>query len=110
MMTWASDKMALSFAAVYAIVRQIPPGRVATYGQLARLCGAPRAARMVGYAMSACPAGSGVPCHRVVDRLGGTKKAFDDFAPDTQRHMLEVEGVPFLPDGRVDLRACLWEK
>ena len=67
-------------------------------------------ARIVGYAMASCPDGSGVPCHRVVDREGRTKKAFDTFMPDTQRMLLEAEGVAFLPDGRVNMAECLWDK
>ena len=57
------------FSAFYDIVRQIPPGCVATYGQIARLAGMPRCARTVGYAMAGCkdPA---VPCHRVVGKNG----------------------------------------
>lgn len=102
--------MAGIFETVYAWVRQIPPGKVATYGQIARLCGIPRGARVVGYAMASCPAGSGVPCHRVVDREGRTKKAFDTFMPDTQRMLLEAEGVAFLPDDRVNMAECLWDK
>ena len=96
------------FSRFYALVRQIPPGQAATYGQIARLAGMPRCARLVGYAMAACqdPA---VPCHRVVDRFGGTKAAFDTFAPGTQRALLEAEGVPFRSDGTVDLDRCLWD-
>lgn len=97
------------FDRIYDCVRRIPSGRVATYGQIARLCGMPRGARVVGYAMASCPEGSGVPCHRVVDREGHTKKAFDTFLPDTQRMLLEEEGVAFLLDGRVNLAECLWE-
>ena len=87
------------FPAFYDVVRRIPAGKVATYGQIARL---------VGYAMAACqdPA---VPCHRVVDRFGGTKAAFDRLAPGTQRALLEAEGIPFRPDGTVDLERCRWE-
>jgi len=92
---------------IYDITRQIPPGRVATYGQLAFLAGAPRASRVVGSAMAACT-DDAIPCHRVVDRFGGTKSAFDDYAPGTQRTLLEAEGVGFLPDGRVDLVRYQW--
>jgi len=102
--------MAGTFEKVYAWVKQIPPGKVATYGQIARLCGMPRGARIVGYAMASCAEGSGVPCHRVVDREGHTKKAFDTLMPDTQRMLLEGEGVGFLMDGRVNLAECLWNK
>ena len=92
---------------VYAMVRMIPPGKAATYGQLALMLGMPRSARAVGTCLSRCGDPS-VPCHRVVDRLGGTKRAFDDYAPDTQRALLEAEGAVFLADGRVDLARCGW--
>lgn len=97
------------FEQVYALVRQIPPGKVATYGQLAHLIGRPRGARLVGYAMSACPSSAGVPCHRVVNRFGGTTAAFDTFGPGTQRALLEAEGVAFTPEGCVDLSLHLWQ-
>ena len=97
-----------TFAAFRRITAQIPPGRVATYGQIARLAGMPRCARTVGYALAACTDPT-VPCHRVVDRFGGTKTAFDTFAPNSQRAMLEAEGIPFRPDGTVDLERCRWE-
>lgn len=97
-----------AFSRIYDIVRQIPPGRVATYGQVARMAGMPRGARIVGYAMASCPAGSSIPCHRVVDRFGGTKAAFDTLAPGTQRALLEAEGVVFDPAGHVVLSRCRW--
>ena len=96
------------FGAFYDITRRIPAGKVATYGQIARLAGMPRCARIVGYAMAACQAPS-VPCHRVIDRFGGTNRCIAVYAPGTQRALLEAEGVPFTPDGRVDLTACLWD-
>ena len=68
------------FEAFYRVVQAIPAGKVATYGQVARLAGMPRCARTVGYAMAGCT-GISVPCHRVVDRFGGTKACFDTFAP-----------------------------
>ena len=96
------------FAAFYDIVRRIPAGKAATYGQVARLAGMPRCARTVGYAMASCTDPT-VPCHRVVDRFGGTKACFDTFAPGTQRALLEAEGVLFRPNGTVDLEKCRWE-
>ena len=95
------------FSVFYEIVRCIPAGKVATYGQIARLAGMSRCARTVGYAMAGYqdPA---VPCHRVVDRFGGTKACFDLYAPGTQRTLLEAEGVRFRPDGTVDLEQCQW--
>ena len=97
------------FAAFYDVVRQVPVGKVATYGQIARLAGMPRCARTVGYAMAGCKDPS-VPCHRVVDRFGGTKNCFDTYAPGTQRALLEAEGVSFRPDGTVDLEQSLWNR
>ena len=98
----------LIFEIFYAVVRQIPPGRVATYGQIARLSGMPRCARTVGYAIAGCKDPS-IPCHRVVDRFGGTKACFDTYAPGTQRALLEAEGISFRSDGTVDLEQYLWE-
>ena len=95
------------FDTFYRVVRQIPAGQVATYGQIARLAGMPRCARTVGYAMAGCKDPS-IPCHRVVDHFGGTKACFDTFAPGTQQALLEAEGVLFRPDGTVDLERCLW--
>ena len=92
---------------IYTAARRIPEGKVATYGLLAFLAGSPRASRAVGSVMAACGDPS-VPCHRVVDRFGGTKPAFDRYAPGTQRALLEAEGVAFTPEGTVDLALCLW--
>lgn len=107
--TSVKDKKGMEsfFERVYAVARQIPKGKVATYGQLAMLAGSPRASRVVGSAMATCH-DSSVPCHRVVDRFGGTKIAFDDYAPGTQRAMLEEEGVEFRLDGTVDLERFQW--
>lgn len=91
-------------AQVYALVAGIPPGRVASYGQLALLVGKPRAARQVGWAMRHCP--NELPWQRVVCSDG--RIAGGEFA-SLRRAMLEAEGVPFLPDGRVDVAACRWQ-
>ena len=65
------------FERVYAVVRQIPAGRVASYGQVARMVGEPRRARFVGYAMHASPGmAGGVPCHRVVFKDGALCSGF----------------------------------
>jgi len=97
------------FERIYEIVRRIPPGRVATYGQIAILAGMPRGARVVGYAMASCPEGKNVPCHRVVDSRGNTKAAFNVFQRGVQRMMLEAEGVAFGADGRVDMARYRWD-
>ena len=98
------------FERVYDVVRQIPAGRVASYGQVARMVGEPRKARFVGYAMHASPGmAGGVPCHRVVFKDGTLCSGFAFGGSDQQRALLDGEGVTFLPDGRVDMEACDWE-
>lgn len=98
------------FERAYELTRQIPEGRVASYGQLARLMGEPRKARFVGFAMHASPGvAGGVPCHRVVFADGRLAPGFAFGGPDEQRRMLEREGVGFLGDGRVDMERYGWE-
>ena len=96
-----------AFDAIWAVVRTIPHGRVATYGQIACLLGSPRLSRVVGYAMHS--AQRDVPCHRVVDRFGNLCGAFEPLGKATHRMLLEMEGVPFRPDGTVALEKCQWE-
>lgn len=96
------------FKRIYAVVRQIPPGRVATYGQVAARAGNPRWARVVGYALHVNPEPGVIPCHRVVNRFGETSKAFAFGGEDVQRRLLEDEGVRFTAEGRVDLKRYLW--
>lgn len=98
------------FMRAYNVVRQIPAGRVASYGQVARMMGEPRRARFVGFAMHASPGvAGGVPCHRVVFADGRLAPGFAFGGPGEQRRLLEAEGVGFLPDGRVDLKSYGWE-
>ena len=96
------------FDRVYALVSLIPYGKVATYGQIARLLGAPRAARTVGWAMHGNPHGERVPCHRVIQRSGTCSPYFCVGDPDAQRRLLEREGVEFLLNGRVNLDVHQW--
>ena len=98
--------MSNTFKEVYALVRQIPPGSVATYGQIARLLGNPRLSRIVGCALHTAPAD--VPCQRVVNRLGELCECFSPMGKASHRMLLEMEGVSFCPDGRVDLQRHLW--
>lgn len=63
-----------AFDRIYAVVRRIPRGRVATYGQVALLAGNPRWSRVVGYALHVNPDPEGIPCFRVVNRLGETSR------------------------------------
>jgi methylated-DNA-protein-cysteine methyltransferase-like protein len=90
---------------VFALVRRVPAGRVVTYGQIATLLGAPRAARAVGGAMRRGP--RGVPWHRVVNGQGGISRRDDLDSVMRQRLLLEGEGVRFVR-GRVDLARYRW--
>lgn len=92
------------FERVYEMVRRIPPGRVATYGQIARLLDWPRGARTVGWALRALKPGTGVPWYRVVNAQG--RISIDDVA--LQRIRLEAEGVVFDESGRIDLARYRW--
>ena len=102
------------YGRVYDLVRRVPPGRVTTYGRIARALGAPRAARGVGWALKAVAtahrAGGplAVPCHRVVNREGALSGRHHFETPTVMEERLRAEDVPFLPDGRVDLAACVW--
>ena len=96
------------FSLVYDIVKQIPPGRVATYGQVARLAGNLRMARQVGWALHQNPAPGEIPCHRVLNRFGACSGAFAFGGEGAQRALLEAEGVAFSPEGTVDLARFGW--
>jgi len=92
--------MASTYDQIYEVVRRIPPGKVATYGQIARLVGRPRAARLVGWAMRATPEGSGLAWHRVLNARGAISLEPDSEAAVAQRLRLEEEGVVFDERGR----------
>lgn len=93
---------------IYEIVKQIPKGKVASYGQIAMLAGNPRAARGVGFALHHNPEPGVIPCHRVVFKDGSVCTGFAFGGPEIQRAMLAAEEVPFLPDGRVDMARARW--
>jgi methylated-DNA-protein-cysteine methyltransferase-like protein len=92
-----------TYARIYAIVRRIPRGKVASYGQVARLAGLPGHARQVGYAMHALPAGTRVPWQRVVNAQGKLSRRRVPGAELTQRMLLEQEGIRFGAGGRIPL-------
>lgn len=87
---------------VYAIARQVPYGRVITYGAIARLMGDPRKARQVGWAMTLAP--ERIPAHRVINSQGEVSGGY----ALERKKKLEAEGVVFGEDGRVDLERYLW--
>ena len=94
---------------IYTVIRRIPRGRVATYGQIAELAGIPGHARQVGYALYALREGTTVPWHRVVNARG--RLSLGAVIPEgdvEQRIRLEIEGVEFDADGKIDLRRFRW--
>lgn len=93
---------------IYAVVRRIPRGRVATYGQVAELAGLPGRARQVGYALHALANGTAVPWHRVVNAGGRCSLRAVPGVELTQRLLLEREGIRFDAGGRVALAKVRW--
>jgi methylated-DNA-protein-cysteine methyltransferase-like protein len=101
--------MADLLAKIYAVVRRIPPGRVATYGQVAALAGLPRRARLAGYALRELPPGSDLPWYRVINAGGKVSpRSGLGLEEGYQRHLLEEEGVVFDERGRIDLDRFGW--
>jgi len=88
---------------IYEMVKKIPKGRVATYGQIARICGLREHARLVGYALHNLKSGSGVPWHRVINSKGTISFPERSDAYERQKKLLEREGVKF-KRGRIDLK------
>ena len=97
-----------TFERIYDVVRKIPRGKVATYGQIAMLAGNPHWSRVVGYALHVNPEPGVIPCHRVVNRLGEPSSAFAFGGVNEQIALLQNEGIAFT-DGRVDLKQYLWD-
>lgn len=97
------------FERIYDVVRKIPYGKVATYGQVAMIAGNPRWARAVGYALHANPDPEGIPCYRVVNRFGRTAPAFAFGGEERQAELLRAEGIEVSEDGTVDLEKFLWD-
>jgi len=98
-----------SYPRIYAVVRRIPSGRVATYGQVAALAGLAGRARQVGYALHALPEGSPLPWHRVINARGEISPRAEPGWEGYQRHLLEEEDVEFDLAGRVDLERFGWQ-
>lgn len=100
-------KPGASWNAIYKFVRQIPRGSVITYGGVAKKIGMSGGARVIGYAMAACPNGSGIPWHRVIGS-GGHLRLSEPLV-SLQRRLLESEGVQFI-GRRADIERHLWRK
>lgn len=103
----APDKADDFYERVWAVVAQIPPGRVTTYGDIAEHLGRRGAARTVGWALNAA-IGSGLPCHRVVNRYGALTGRRHFETPDVMEERLRSEGVTFTEEGHVDLDQHRW--
>ena len=100
-------KLTPLYGQIYNMVHQIPPGKVATYGQIAKIvdrC----TARMVGYAMAALPTGTDVPWQRVINHRGEISQRTHGDGSLRQRKLLEAEGIQFDKRGRVDLKKGRW--
>lgn len=88
---------------VLSVVGEIPSGKVATYGQIAKLIGRDRNSRLVGRILSCADYYGDYPCHRVVNHMGCTAPGWEE-----QRELLENEGVGFKENGCVDLKRYQW--
>ncbi len=98
-----------AFELIYDVVKQIPKGKVVTYGQVAALAGNKRWARVVGYALHANPDPDHIPCHRVVNREGVVSEAFAFGGGNRQVELLREEGVEVI-DKKVDLAKYRWNR
>lgn len=101
--------MSRTYERFYAVIRRIPAGRVATYGQVAELAGLPGRARQVGYALNALSTDSDLPWQRVVNSAGRVSTRAEPGADHLQRLLLEGEGVEFDDSGRIALADCQWK-
>lgn len=97
------------FEQVYRLVRQIPPGKVTSYGAIARMLDNPHAARTVGWALHSLPEGSDVPWHRVINSQGRISISSREHGADLQRALLETEGVEFDTYGCTDWDRFGWD-
>lgn len=95
------------YEAIYRLVRQVPEGRVITYGQVAAVVGG-CSARMVGYAMAALQPGMDVPWQRVINAKGRVSPHGFGYGSARQRMLLEEEGIVFRPDDTIDMDTYNW--
>jgi len=95
---------------IWSVVRKVPRGRVATYGQIAEIAGLEGHARQVGYALHNLPEKNNVPWHRVVNAKGEISARTGGDSHELQRLLLEAEGVEFDAKGRIELERYLWQR
>ena len=99
---------AITYDRIYSMVRRIPKGRVATYGQIACLAGIPRQPRQIGYALAALRDYHPVPWHRVVNSKGEISQRSEPGFEERQRILLQSEGVVFDANGGISLSRFRW--
>ena len=99
-----------NYSRIYEIVRRIPRGRVATYGDVADFAGLEGHARQVGYALHALPARITIPWHRVVNARGEISQRSHGDSHELQRELLIAEGIEFDRRGRIDLAKYRWTR
>ena len=93
---------------ILTLIKQVPPGCVATYGQIAKLAGIPRNSRQVGSVLKKLPAGSGVPWYRIVNSKGEISDRENESSQNIQRMALEEEGISFDDNDRIRLKEFQW--
>ena len=97
------------FERVYVVVKKIPPGRVTSYGAIAKYLGAARSARMVGWAMNASHKQVDIPAHRVVNRNGLLSGKQHFSGTNLMQQLLENEGVMVVENQVKDFKTCFWD-
>ena len=105
----AEQKSNPTYRKIYSVIRDVPEGLVATYGQIASLADLPGRARQVGYALHSLPENHDVPWHRIINAKGEVSARSNPGWDNVQRGLLESEGIVFDSHGRVDLRTYRWE-
>lgn len=96
------------YTRIYRVVKRIPKGRVATYGQVASLAGMAGHARQVGYALYALPEGTEIPWHRVINAKGMISSRSEPVSEEKQRLLLEAEGICFNEEKRLRFNRYRW--
>lgn len=102
------DRLSETYQHIYRVIRRIPAGRVATYGQIAQLAGLAGHARQVGYALHSLPDGQSIAWHRVINARGEISARSDPRSERIQRAMLEREGIVFDDQAKISLRRFRW--
>ncbi|MBI2418442.1 MAG: MGMT family protein [Ignavibacteriales bacterium] len=99
-----------NFQKILSVVQSVPEGKVATYGQIARIAGIPRNARQVGYALHGVSEGTDIPWHRIINTKGQISFPVDSSGYAIQRALLEAEGIRFSLQGRISIKKYQWKR